>query len=118
ESREAGRAPEDLLLEQGAINADQLSRAMAERYGLDYVDLNVYQVDMAAANLVSVSAARRTRAVPVGHVDKDTLLLAMADPANVLAVDDIQMATGLNCRVAVDAPGDIDALISRLNRLP
>jgi type IV pilus assembly protein PilB len=117
ESREAGRAPEDLLLEQGAINADQLSRAMAERYGLDYVDLNVYQVDMAAANLVSVSAARRTRAVPVGHVDKDTLLLAMADPANVLAVDDIQMATGLNCRVAVAAPGDIDALISRLNTL-
>jgi type IV pilus assembly protein PilB len=117
ESREAGRAPEDLLLEQGSINSDQLSRAMAERYGLDYVDLNVYRVDMAAANLVSVSAAKRSGAVPVGHIDKDTLLLAMADPANVLAVDDIQMATGLNCRVAVAAPGDIEALIARLNTL-
>jgi type IV pilus assembly protein PilB len=115
ESRAAGRAPEELLLEEGLISSDQLSRAMAERYGLDYVDLGVYQVDMAATNLVSVTAARRTRAVPVGHVDKETLLLAMADPANVLAVDDIQMATGLNCRVAVAAPDDIDALIARLN---
>jgi type IV pilus assembly protein PilB len=117
ESREAGRSPEDLLLQQGTINSDQLSRALAERYGLDYVDLNVYQVDMAAANLVSVSSAKRSRAVPVGYVDKETLLLAVADPANVLAVDDIQMATGLNCRVAVAAPGDIEALIARLNTL-
>jgi len=117
ESREAGHSPEELLLDQRIINSDQLSRAMAERYGLDFVDLNVYHVDMAAANLVSVTSARRTRAVPVGHVDKETLLLAMADPANVLAVDDIQMATGLNCRVAVAAPGDIEALIARLNTL-
>jgi type IV pilus assembly protein PilB len=117
ESRAAGRSPEDLLLEQGVINADQLSRGVAERYGLDFVDLNIFPVDMSAANLVSVTAARRMQAVPVSHVDKGTLLLAMADPANVLAVDDIQMATGLNCRVAVAAPEDIDALISRLNTL-
>jgi type IV pilus assembly protein PilB len=117
ESRQAGRSPEEMLLEQGVINSDQLSRAVAERYGLDYVDLNVYKVDMAAANLVSVSSARRTRAIPVGHADKDTLLLAVADPANVLAVDDIQMATGINCRVAVAAPDDIEALIARLDTL-
>jgi type IV pilus assembly protein PilB len=117
ESRAAGQSPEELLLKEAVIDSDQLSRAMAERYGLDYVDLNVYQVDMAAANLVSVGSARRTRAVPVGHVDKETLLLAMADPANVLAVDDIQMATGLNCRVAVAGPDDIDALIARLSTL-
>jgi len=117
ESRAAGRSPEDQLLGDGIINGDQLSRAVAERYGLDYVDLNIYKVDMATANLVSVAAASRTRAVPIGHVDKETLLLAIADPANVLAVDDIQMATGLNCRVAVAAPEDIDALIARLNTL-
>ena len=45
----------------------------------------------------------------------ETLLLAMADPANVLAVDDIQMMTGLSCRVAVAAEDDIDALIGRMN---
>jgi type IV pilus assembly protein PilB len=117
ESRAAGCSPEELLLAEGSITPDQLSHGLAERYGLDYVDLNTYRVDMAAANLVSVSSARRLRAIPVGYVNKETLLLAMADPANVLAVDDIQMATGLNCKVAVAAPEDIEALIGRLNTL-
>src|SRR6476659_4783680 len=116
-ARTAGRPPERLLIEQGAISADQLSRAVAERYGLDHVDLSAYQVDMAAANLISVNTARRYRALPVGFVDKETLLVAMADPTNVLAVDDIQIATALDCRVAVAADEDIDALIGRLNTL-
>jgi type IV pilus assembly protein PilB len=117
EARVAGKSPESLLRESQVIDSDQLARAIAERYGLDHIDLNIYKVDMGAANLLSMSTARRYKALPVGYVDKDTLLLAMADPANVLAVDDIQMMTDLNCRVAVAAEEDIDALISRLNRL-
>ncbi len=116
-ARTAGRPPERLLIEQGAINADQLSRAVAERYGLDHVDLSAYQVDMAAANLISVNTARRYKALPVGFADKETLLVAMGDPTNVLAVDDIQIATALDCRVAVAAEEDIEALIGRLNTL-
>jgi type IV pilus assembly protein PilB len=117
EARVAGRSPETLLVERKVIDPDQLSRAIAERYGLDHVDLVAYHVDMGAANLLSMAAARRYRAVPVGYVDKETLRVAMADPANVLAIDDIQMITGLNCRVAVAAADDIEALIRRLNTL-
>ncbi|MGN6256629.1 MAG: GspE/PulE family protein [Solirubrobacterales bacterium] len=117
EARTAGKPPERLLLEQGAITADQLSRAVAERYGLDHVDLTAFQVDMAAANLVSVSTARRYRALPISFVNKETLLVAMSDPTNVLAIDDIQLATGLDCRVAVAADEDIEALLGRLNTL-
>ena len=62
------------------IDAEQVSRATAERYGLDYVDLAVFTVDMSAANLISVEAARRHQALPVAFVDEGTLLLAMADP--------------------------------------
>jgi type IV pilus assembly protein PilB len=116
-ARTIARPPERLLVEQGAITADQLSRAVAERYGLDHIDLSAYQVDMAAANLISVNTARRYRALPVGFVDKETLLVAMADPTNVLAVDDIQIATALDCRVAVAAEEDIESLIGRLNTL-
>jgi type IV pilus assembly protein PilB len=117
EARTAGRPPEQLLLEQGAVNGDQLSRAVAERYGLDHVDLSVYHVDMAAANLITVNTARRYKALPVGFVDKETLIVAVADPTNILAVDDIQIATGLDCRVAVAAEEDVDSLIARLNTL-
>jgi type IV pilus assembly protein PilB len=116
-ARLSGRSPETVLLEGKLIDSDQLSRAMAERYGLRHVDLNTYHVDMGAANMLSPGAARRYRAVPVGYIDKGTLLLAMADPANVIAIDDVQMITGLGCEVAVAAEEDIEALILRLNTL-
>src|ERR1700750_1316704 len=88
ESRNAGKPPERILLEQNAIDSRQLSRAIAERYGLDHVDLSVYNVDMAAANLLPIASARRYQAIPIGYADTQTLLVAMADPANVLAADD------------------------------
>ena len=117
QSRNAGIPPEQLLQREGAISGEQLSRAIAERYGLDHIELGAYKVDMAAAGLISVGAARRYRAVPVGYVDERTLLVAMADPSNVLALDDIQMLTGLGCRVAVADPEDIESLIGRLSTL-
>ncbi len=117
EARALGKTPERVLIEAGSLTADQLARATAERYGLDHLDLNVYRVDMAAANLISPSAAKRYEAVPVAYVNERTLLVAMADPANVLAVDDIAMMTGLEVRAAVASLEDISALIARLNRL-
>jgi type IV pilus assembly protein PilB len=117
QSRTAGRPAEQILLEAGTIDDEQLSRAMAERYGLDFVDLAVYQVDMGAANLISVKSARRHQAMPIGFIDESTLLLAMADPANVVALDDVQMGTGYSCRVAVAPASDIDSLMGKLSTL-
>ncbi len=116
-ARNTGTRPERALLEGGALTSDGLSRALAERYGLDHLDLNLFATDMGAANLVTTTAAKRYQAVPVAFVDKRTLLVAMADPSNVLAVDDIAIMTGYDVRVAVAAAEDIAALISRLDRL-
>jgi type IV pilus assembly protein PilB len=116
EARQAGRPPERVLLEARAITPEQLSRALAERYGLDHVDLGEFNIDMSAANLLSAALARRYHAVPVAYVDEQTLLVAMADPANVLAVDDIALLTRLDVRAAVASEEDITSLIMRLNR--
>jgi type IV pilus assembly protein PilB len=116
-AKAAGKPPESLLIAQGSISEDQLTRAVAERYGLDHVDLAVYGVDLAAASLFPVAMARRYMAVPVGHVNPKTLLVAAADPANVLAVDDIQVATGLDCQIAVAARSDVEALLGRLGTM-
>jgi type IV pilus assembly protein PilB len=116
-SRSSGTTPERVLVEGGILSHDGLARALAERYGLDHLDLGVFSVDMGAANLVTTAAAKRYQAVPVAFVDKRTLLVAMTDPSNVLAVDDIAIMTGFEVRVAVAAPEDIAALISRLDRL-
>jgi type IV pilus assembly protein PilB len=116
-SRGKGTMPERVLLDTGELTQDGLTRALAERYGLDHLDLGVFSVDMSAANLVSIPAAKRYQAVPVAFADKRTLLVAMADPSNVLAVDDIAIMTGFEVRVAVAPPEDIATLISRLDRL-
>jgi type IV pilus assembly protein PilB len=116
-SRVSGTTPERVLLDQGALTQDSLARALAERYGLDHLDLGVFTVDMAAANLVSTAVAKRYQTVPVAFADKRTLLVVMADPSNVLAVDDIAIMTGYEIRVAVAPADDIANLISRLDRL-
>jgi type IV pilus assembly protein PilB len=117
EARRTGRTPEDVMLEQGTLTSDGLARAVAERHGLDHLDLGIFKPDMSAANLISIPAAKRYEAVPVSFLDDRTLLVAMADPANVLAVDDIALLTGKEIRPAVTSREDIHGLISRLSRL-
>jgi type IV pilus assembly protein PilB len=105
------------LIESGIVDSSQLARALAERNGLDYVDLNIFEVDKGAANLIDGSKARRYRTIPIAFAGKRTLLVATADPANVLALDDIAMATGYEVRRAVSSPEDIEALIGQISRL-
>jgi type IV pilus assembly protein PilB len=116
-SRTAGHRPEEVLLEQGTINSEQLSRATAERYGLDFIDLSLFNVDMGAANLISAASARRHQALPVSFLNESTLLLAMADPTNLLALDDVQMATGLSCAVGVAPADDIEGLVTKIGTM-
>jgi type IV pilus assembly protein PilB len=110
----AGSAAERILLTQGAITDDQLARAVAERFGLDHVAVRNYKVDPDAAKLVTPAAVKRYQAVPVSFVSERTLLVAMADPANVLAVDDIAVMTGYEVRPAVASSEDIEWLLERL----
>jgi type IV pilus assembly protein PilB len=116
-ARESASTPEEVLLGWGAINQDQLARAIAERNGLDHLDLTVFTVDVAAVNLLSAAAAKRYDAVPVAFAGPRALLVAMADPTNVLAIDDIALMTGYDVRPAVASGDDIAALVARLTRL-
>jgi type IV pilus assembly protein PilB len=117
EAKATGRRTGEVLVERGVLTPDQLARVIAERFGVDHVDLNGYRVDMSAANMLPSSAARRYGAVPVGFVSHGVLLVAMVDPGNVLAIDDISLMTGHDIRLAVAAEEDVSALIARLNKI-
>jgi type IV pilus assembly protein PilB len=116
EARASGRTAEQVLLEGGVLTQEQVARATAERFGLFHVDLNIYKPDLGAANLIPPQAARRFSAVPIGFEDGD-LLVAMVDPSNVLALDDMKLLTGHELRPVVAPPDDIAALIGRMSRL-
>ncbi|MGH2878600.1 MAG: GspE/PulE family protein [Solirubrobacteraceae bacterium] len=116
-AREQRKPTGQVLVEQGVLRHDQLARVVAERYGLDYIDLSVYDLDMGAVNLIDMEAIRRYQAVPVGFTEDGTLLLAMADPTNVLTVDDVAMLTGRRVRAASASIEDVNILITRLSRV-
>jgi len=116
-ARAQGKPTGQVLVEQGVLRHDQLARVVAERFGLDYIDLSVYELDMGAVNLIDMEAIRRYQAVPVGFLDDGTLLLAMADPTNVLTIDDVAMLTGRRVRSASASIEDLNILITRLSRV-
>ncbi len=116
-ARAQGRPTGLVLVEQGVLRHDQLARVVAERFGLDYIDLAVYDLDMGAVSLLSAEAAKRYQAVPVGFADDGALLLAMADPTNVLTIDDIAMMTGRRVRAAAASVEDLNLLLARLARM-
>jgi type IV pilus assembly protein PilB len=111
----AGSAAERVLVSTGAISEGDLARAVAERFGLDHLDLQLYRVDPDAAKLVTPAAIKRYQAVPVAFASERTLLVAMSDPANVLAVDDIAVMTGYEVRPAVASSSDIESVLERIN---
>src|ERR1700686_5052650 len=77
QSREQGKTTGQILIESGELRRDQLARALAERFGLDYIDLSMFEIDMGAANLITVEMARRYQAIPVGFWPDGSVLLAM-----------------------------------------
>jgi type IV pilus assembly protein PilB len=116
-AREQGRPTGIVLVERGVLRHDQLARVVAERFGLDFVDLAVYDLDMGAVNLISSETAKRYQAVPVGFTEDGALVLAMANPTNILTIDDIGMMTGRRIRPAAASVEDLNLLLARLVRM-
>jgi Type II secretion system (T2SS), protein E, N-terminal domain len=118
QGRVVGQAVPQVLLDAGLVNEDQLSRATAEHLGLDHVDLGMFDVDLEVTRLISKSAARRYGAVPIAFDDDGTLLIALSDPVDPLAVDDIAVMTKSEVHPMVAVPSAIDAVIEKLHDAP
>ena len=116
-ARAQGRPTGLVLVERGILRHDQLARVVAERFGLDYVDLTSTTSTWARSNLISAETAKRYQAVPVGFTDDGSLLVAMASPTNVLTIDDIGMMTGRRIRPAAASVEDLNLLLARLVRM-
>jgi type IV pilus assembly protein PilB len=115
EQRRHGRSLGRVLVERGALTETQLIAAQAEQIGLRFVDLSDIAVDVSAVVLVSEAVCRRHSVLPIGRED-GRLILAMADPANVFAVDDVRLLTGMEVRAVVATRPDVLAAIDRYHR--
>ncbi|MBU5424396.1 Flp pilus assembly complex ATPase component TadA [Cellulomonas hominis] len=82
------------LVEIGVLTEGQLVAALARQVGMAFVDLDEYPVDRAAVSMVPAALCRRYTVLPVGF-ENGSLVLATADPGNVVAVDDVRTVSGM-----------------------
>jgi type IV pilus assembly protein PilB len=115
EHQRAGRALGRVLVERGVLTEAQLVAALAQQIGLKFVDLSDYSLDGAAVASVPATVCRRYNALPIGYED-GRLLVAMSDPANVFAIDDIRSLTGAEVKPVVATKADVTAAINRVHR--
>src|SRR5437588_5552523 len=111
-----GLPARQLLGEDGAVTDAVLMGALARQLGLEFVDLAEYPIDRGAVALLPEARARRLLALPVTWAD-DRLLVAMADPGNVLAIDDLRAVTGAEIQVVVATRTQLAEAIDRFHRL-
>ncbi|HEY3323133.1 MAG TPA: ATPase, T2SS/T4P/T4SS family [Planctomycetota bacterium] len=93
---EKGGALGQILIELGAITAEDLLQALAIQHGMQIVDLTQIKVKTEAVKMVSVEMAQIYRIMPIS-LDSGVLTVAMADPQNVNALDDLRFM--LNCEI-------------------
>ena len=115
EHQRVGRSLGRILVEHGVLSEAQLVEALARQIGLPFVDLTDVSVDGSAVALIAASVCRRHTVLPIGY-DGGRLLLAMADPANVFALDDVRSLTGLELRPVVATRDDLLSAIDRFCR--
>jgi type IV pilus assembly protein PilB len=105
-----------ILIEDNLISETDLVATIAAYLGLDFVDLDEYPVDAAAARLIGDALARRYLALPIGWTE-GRLIVAMADPSNVFAIDDIRTVTGADVRPVVSTRASITDAIGKYHRI-
>ncbi|HZQ81371.1 MAG TPA: GspE/PulE family protein [Gaiellaceae bacterium] len=103
------------LIEEGIATQEGIARTYASRYQLPLVDLAAVGVDPDAASAVPLHVLERTVAIPYA-IAGDVLRVAVADPANVHAIDELRIATRLTVELAVATREDVETEVRRLVR--
>ena len=101
-----------VLIGLGLITTRHLAEALADQHGLEFIDLGETTLDAQAVGLLPESLAQRYQALPV-RIENGTAVVAVADPTNVMAHDDLRLALGTDTRFVVADGDQIEGAISR-----
>jgi len=110
-----GRKLEDILVEQGLIDPQQLAMLISLHTGIPFVNLKKQPIKAKALELVPESVAKKHSIVPLDVTD-DVIMVAMEDPTNVEAIDDLAAITRKRIEPVLAIPADIQRAIGRSYR--
>lgn len=99
-----------ILVDEGIITEDEIIQVLEYQLGIPHVILEKYYIDPEVAKIIPESLARRYNVIPIKKY-KDMLTVAMSDPMNIFAIDEIKMATGLDIQPAIASEEDIRSAI-------
>jgi len=100
EQRKTGGRIGSLLVKQGAIAENDLTSFLSKQYGVPAISLKDFEIDDDVIKLVPKQTAEKHQVVPVNRAGS-SLIIAMSDPSNIFAIDDIKFSTGYNVEVVV-----------------
>ncbi|HXG91811.1 MAG TPA: type IV-A pilus assembly ATPase PilB [Blastocatellia bacterium] len=100
------------LVKLGMLSDEEVTAVLSRQYGVPSVNLELFEVDPAAVALVPQETAERYSVLPLSRVGA-TLTLAMVDPTNVFAIDDIKFMTGLSVEPVVVSEGTLQNAIKK-----
>ena len=116
ERRASGRSLGRILVAQAAVTEKDLVAALATQIGMEFVDLDDFQVDPHAATRVNDAIVRRHTVLPIAY-DDGRLVVAMSDPSNVVAMDDLRTITKMDIKPVVATKDDVLAAIDRYSTM-
>jgi type IV pilus assembly protein PilB len=113
ESSKKTREPlSNSLVKLGVVKEDDLTQFLARQYGVPAINLAEFDIEPEIIALVPKDVAKKHRVIPVNRADK-TLIVAMSDPSNILALDDLKFLSGYNIEVVVASEASVNEALSR-----
>ena len=110
--RQSGGRLGSNIVKLGFITDDVITAVLSRQYGVPSVNLELFQIEKEVINLIPQEVAQKYSVLPISKVGA-TLTLAMADPTNVFAMDDIKFMTGLSVEPVVASEASVDISISK-----
>ncbi|HET7318455.1 MAG TPA: type II secretion system protein GspE, partial [Nitrospirota bacterium] len=95
-----------ILVKLGSVQEDKLMTFLSKQYGVPYVDLNKFEINAVVIKHIPAEVAQKYRIMPINRTGA-TITIAMVDPSNIFAIDDIKFMTGYNVDAVVATEGAI-----------
>ena len=91
----------EILMSFGWVTSEQIAHALAKQYGLEFIDLRTAAIDPLAPSLIEPEVAERYQTLPLRFLDDDVMLVAIADPTDVGASDEIRELLGMPIQLTI-----------------
>jgi len=101
-----------ILIKQNLLTEEELTSFLSKQYGVPAVNLADYEIDTAVIKVVPPEVAQKYQLVPVNRAGA-TLIVAISDPSNLFAIEDIKFMTGYNVEMVVASDRDIKSAIDK-----